>query len=79
MTKNPLSLATDIKAKLFDLDAMTLNEYALRFGGLIVPDARLAAYKAEYRAALLVKLAKATADDAVMDAKLKAFYAKAGR
>lgn len=35
------------------LDALTLEQYALRFGGLIVPADRLAAYKAERRAQLV--------------------------
>lgn len=35
------------------LDAMPLWQYALRFGGLIVSDERLAAYTAERRAQLV--------------------------
>ncbi len=45
--------AADINALVVKLNKMTLVEYALRFGGLIVSDDRLIAYKAEYLAKLM--------------------------
>ena len=52
-TATKLEAASILKA----LDGMPLHVYALRFGGLLVSDEHLIAFKAEYRVYLLSLIA----------------------
>ena len=53
--------AADLAYMIAVLEAQTIMEYALKFGGLVVPTEQLEAYKAEYHAKLTAGLAKAKA------------------
>ena len=53
--------AADLSYMIAVVEAQTLAEYAVTFGGLVVSDASLTAYKAEYIAKLTAMLALAVA------------------